>query len=769
VVLSQNTRTGGIAAQVRIAESDGAQVGNNIYFFNSGYQPIDMAVVNDTNGDGVSNDPSIAVLAQRYSSGRQAVMLRALDGSLIGNWTVTQANQSVLAIAGVSMSGGKSRIAVLVRNTLDGRGKILPIRIANGAKLPGHTLAGSWWQPEAMNFSVRRDGNGDGEYDDPAYVILAKTVASGNQILLMQDVLTGASLGNRFILNDSWSSYSVAVSEDISGDSREDVFTIASRNTDGDLLINVRELDSGSQISNLRPDSILSMADAFRFLNQASLGATVAEARRVIDMGYEAWIDEQMQLPVSLTMPPVYAELTIRGDIQRSSRTAAWIRNALHEPDQLRQRVALALSEIMVVSELGLLHDWGLGIANYNDRLAHHAFGNFRELMEEVTLHPAMGMYLSMLGNVKPDPSRNIRPDENFARELMQLFTIGLVELNINGTEKTDARGLAIPTYTQDIVEGFAHAFTGWYYDPSAYEAYPPVHPNNRNRTVPMVLIPSRHDTGPKTLLNGVTLPARDDGQRDLEDALDNIFQHPNVAPFISLRLIERLVTSNPSPAYVARVARVFNDNGKGERGDLGAVVKAILLDGEARPTSFSPIDGKLKEPMLRLTQLWRAYEAQPAQNSGLYRIERMTDQVGQAPIHAESVFNFFQPDYAPPGEIRDQQLVAPELQISTEYLTTIFTSYLYRQTHDWNTLDPRAYTYTGRIQLNFEDDAALADDPDALIDSVALKLLGGQISDTLRAQVREVVVGISDIWPESRVSAAIFLIASSPEYAYQY
>jgi uncharacterized protein (DUF1800 family) len=518
----------------------------------------------------------------------------------------------------------------------------------------------------------------------------------------------------------------------------------------------------------------LSYSEAFRFLNQASMGATEAEARRVVAMGYEAWIDEQMQIPVSLSAPYVNNAFLLNGDVQRGSRVGAWVQNALYGPDQLRQRVALALSEILVVSEIGFLkyYPWELGLADYYDLLAKHAFGNYRDLVEDATLHPAMGNYLNMLGNLKPDAEKNIRPDENFARELMQLFTIGLVELNIDGSERKGDKGQAIPTYTQEIVQGFAHAFTGWNYKKSADAPPQPISPTHISRRLPMVLYPGRHDTGPKKLLDGVTLPAREDGEQDLQDALDNIFQHPNVAPFISFRLIQRLVTSNPSPAYVARIAGVFNDNGAGVKGDLAAVVKAILLDAEARPDSYSPIDGKLKEPLLRLTQLWRAYDPVTADTSGVYRVEDMWKKIGQGPLQAASVFNFFLPSYASSGQIRDQQLVAPEMQITTEYLTATFTTYLFRQTHFWNTLPSTLALGVGSradVLIDFNADVALEVNPNALIDRVAETLMGGEISDELRASVANVIANVPLDEEGKRSSAAIFLIVSSPEFAYQY
>jgi uncharacterized protein (DUF1800 family) len=514
-------------------------------------------------------------------------------------------------------------------------------------------------------------------------------------------------------------------------------------------------------------------ADYFRFLNQATMGATETEIGRVAAVGYEAWIDEQMAMPISLSAPYVEANLSSAGDVRVGSRNGAWVKNALQGRDQLRQRVALALSEILVISETGGLSwfQWELAMADYYDLLAKNAFGNYRNLLQDVTLHPAMGTYLSMRGNLKPDTEKNIRPDENFARELMQLFTIGLVELNIDGTPKRDSRGHTIPTYTQDTVQGFAHVFTGWDYKKIVDDPPAPILPTHISRRKPMALSPERHDIGPKELLGGVTLPARNDGEQDLQDALDNIFEHQNVGPFVSLRLIQRLVTSNPSPDYVARIARVFNGNGSGVKGDLAAVVKAILLDPEARPDSYSPIDGKLKEPMLKLTQLWRAYDAVKADSSGDLLVPDMTEKTGQGPLQAESVFNFFLPSYAPRGEIRDQQLVAPEMQIITDYLSAEYITYVYRQTHYWNQfpeLDVGGHEATPHVLINFNSEIALEANPDELIDRLAYKMLGGNISAELRAHTAD-VIDMTKLDKEGhRTAAAIFIIASSPEYAYQ-
>ncbi len=512
------------------------------------------------------------------------------------------------------------------------------------------------------------------------------------------------------------------------------------------------------------PPTPPSQAELFQFLNQATFGVTEAEGQSVIDLGFEAWIDRQMQQPASLQLPhlrslprpQVVAQL--QGD-----RIDVWFRNVLWGPDQLRQRVAFALSEILVVSQVGALQQAPYSLAGYYDTLAQNAFGNFRDLIEVITLHPAMGVYLSMLGNQRPDPSRNIRPDENYARELMQLFTLGLVDLETNGTEKLDAQGDPISTYSEEVIEGFAHVYTGWTYAGAAN--FNQARRNDTNQTVPMQLYPSFHDTGPKTLLNGVTLPPGQTGVQDLQDALDNIFAHANVGPFIATRLIERLVTSNPSPEYVARVATMFNDNGDGVRGDLGAVVKAIFLDAEARSTATSTTSGKLKEPLLRLTQLWRVYNARSA--NGEYRVRSPSAIFGQGPLQSPSVFNFFSPFYAPPGEIRDAGLVAPELEIATEYQNTVLTNFFYSQIFRYNSQSPGLRN--SDIVINIDEEVALAADTDALIDRVADKLLAGQISDTLRTETRGIVDQTPTTDAAARAAEAIFFIASSPEFARQH
>jgi uncharacterized protein (DUF1800 family) len=521
---------------------------------------------------------------------------------------------------------------------------------------------------------------------------------------------------------------------------------------------------SGSQPPPPPPPTPISKAEAFQFLNQATFGATEAEAGRLIGMRYEAWIDDQfrklpsLQLPHLQSLPPPDFMGQLHPD-----RVDIWFRNSLSGDDQLRQRVAFALSEIMVVSQLGALQGRPFAVADYYDVLARNAFGNYRDLLEEITLHPAMGVYLSMLGNEKPNPALNIRPDENYARELMQLFSIGLVELEIDGTVRLDANDQPIPTYDQDIIEGFAHVFTGWTW------ALSPVFGSGRvpvsSQYTPMEHWPEYHDTGPKQLLNGIVLPAGQTGEQDLSDALDNIFNHPNVGPFIAIRLIQRLTTSNPSPAYVRRVAEVFNNNGAGVRGDLGAVVRAILLDAEARPAAASDVDGKLKEPLLRLTQLYRAYNAQSA-NGGYRQLGGVSAIFGQGPLQSPSVFNFFSPFFAPPGEIRNAGLVAPELEIATEYQNTFITNYMLLQTFGLNQANPDLRP--NDVYIDIQQEMNVAADIDALIDLVAGKLLGGEVSAPLRTEIAGMLERLPEADPVLRAAEAIYLVVTSPEFAYQ-
>ena len=519
--------------------------------------------------------------------------------------------------------------------------------------------------------------------------------------------------------------------------------------------------------------SAITRTEAFRFLNQASFGPTESSVAELIALGdpasaYERWIDGQLALPPSLQLPATQAVNALNPSNPRlvaNMRRSKWFDHAINGPDQLRLRVSFALSEIFVVSEYGPLWRLPLAVAGYNDMLVQHAFGNFRDLLEAVTLHPAMGMYLSMLGNQTPDVTMNIRADENYARELMQLFSIGLVQLNPDGTEKLDGDGQPIPTYDQATIENFARIFTGWSY--AGGTTFTSAKRTNENQVVPMQAYPEQHDTGPKTLLSypGATktsIPPGQTPEQDLADALDNVFNHPNVGPFIAKQLIKRLVTSNPSPAYVGRVAAKFNDDGTGRRGSLAAVVKAILLDPDARRAPSVDAEGKLKEPLLRMVQFLRTYEAKAA--NGEYRFDDVDQVTGQGPLLAPSVFNFFSPAYAPPGEIADRGLVAPELEIVTEYRATTFANYLFDQV----VLRNSSVTGLGQsiVVIDISDETMLAGDAAALVNQVADKLLGGQMSAELRSEATAAVGRVAATKPADRVEEVLFLVVISPEFA---
>jgi uncharacterized protein (DUF1800 family) len=533
------------------------------------------------------------------------------------------------------------------------------------------------------------------------------------------------------------------------------------------------------------PPANVTKAEAFRFLNQATFGATEAEGTRLIGLGdvtnaYGRWIDAEMAKSASLQLPEVQAAyqalpqpVSNIGQLH-STRVDMWFRNSVRGDDQLRQRVAWALSQIFVVGQ-STLQQLPYATADYYDMLARNAFVNFRQLLEDVTLHPAMGVYLSMLGNQKPDAARNIRPDENYAREVMQLFTIGLVQLNLDGSVQRDtATQQPLPTYDQAVIEGFAHVFTGWRW--AGAPSFGQARRSLTNEVQKMQAYPEQHDVGAKKMLSysGAALaeiPARNPAQptQDLRDALDNLFNHPNVGPFIGKQLIQRLVTSNPSPAYVERVARVFNNNGAGVRGDIAAVVRAILLDAEARSAPASASVGKLKEPLLRVTQLWRAYEGRS--QSGRYANINPVANFGQGPLQSASVFNFYSPFYAPPGEIANQNLVAPELQIATEFQNTVATNYLYGQVFGRNSTSSAGIN-ADTVIINITEETALAADPPALVRRIADKLLAGELSQTLRTEAEQQVAryraSTANPAAGQSVAEALWLVVSSPEFALQ-
>ncbi len=548
-------------------------------------------------------------------------------------------------------------------------------------------------------------------------------------------------------------------------------------------------------------------AAAARFLDQASFGGRLSDIERLRTLGYQAWLNEQFSAAVSLEKPYLdWINTTLQQGVYQQQRQEAWFIHSaqlmdpsnplLTHDDQLRQRVAFALSEIMVVSDKNaalLFQPWAL--ADYYDTLARNAFGNYRDLLEDVTLHPAMGKFLSMLGNRKNDPVMNIRPDENYAREILQLFSIGLHRLNQDGSLLV-VNGDTVPTYTQDQVRGFAHVFTGWNFaNCNDFEDCTPGNPFNAPWTTPMQAVEAYHDnTTSKQLLiypgaqplNGLLVPGGNAGQ-ELDVALDNIFNHPNVGPFMARRLIQRLVTSNPSPAYIGRVAAAFNNNGSGVRGDMKAVIRSILLDPEARfghittPATF----GKLREPITKLVKLWRIAPGQSI-NGRVFRYSHIRDQFGQFPLSAPSVFNFFKPNFAQAGEIRDAGLFSPEFQIATDtQLVTapnelgwrIFLFYVgSRYSYAWEDGAP----VPEETLMNYSALKLLAANPPALIEHLNLLLMSGAMSDFMR---NILITRLNGTPPDAipgqpsgappdlalwRVQQALYLIVNSPEFNIQ-
>jgi uncharacterized protein (DUF1800 family) len=530
---------------------------------------------------------------------------------------------------------------------------------------------------------------------------------------------------------------------------------------------------------------------ASRFLQQASFGPTRSEAERVATLGYAAWIDEQQTLPVvtsyvpyiqgKYNLGPTYLPLAFVNYTPDWLTQKFWS-NALTAPDQLRKRTAHALHSIFVTSlvDSNLFH-LSRAHAQYLDTLDRLAFGNFRELIEEVALSPVMGIYLSHIRNPKEDLATHRLPDENFARELMQLFTIGLYELNPDGTPRLNSQGQPIETYNNADVMGLAKVFTGWSwgFDNNALTDYSfqwawPDSASQGNARVDirrMKAYPGLHSTAEKRFFSGkpnaATIPPYTSAPESVRIALDTLFRHPNVGPFISRQMIQRLVTSDPSPAYVQRVATVFNDNGQGVRGDLGAVVRAALLDTEARNPNAAA-SGKLREPILRLAHALRAFGARSA--SGEFLMAAEPPGLGQRAHYMSSVFGYFRPGYVPPQSlIPGFAGTAPEFQVVDEATTANWINaveLMLREGIGWHgTL--RDVT----LPLNAEA-AVVERSPESLLRHLELLLFTGRMPAYLRKDVMDAMQGVGEApQPQrdlARVRVALLIALTSPEYLIQ-
>ena len=540
---------------------------------------------------------------------------------------------------------------------------------------------------------------------------------------------------------------------------------------------------SASTLTNAR-------LDAARFLQQASFGARSSDIDALVSKGQTAWLNEQMALPVSTDFVAYVQAKYNLGAAYRpggSSYTPAWVgqqfwAGVANRNDQLRLRTTFALHQIFMISQADSnLYYQARAYANYLDTLNRNAFGNFRTLLEDMALSPAMGIYLSHLRNRKEDAATGRVPDENFAREVMQLFTIGLYELNNDGSLKRDSAGNPIETYGNADVMALAKVFTGWswaYPDnqltDSVFRWSTPstaAGSDSQIDLLPMKAYPGQHSTAAKTLFAGkswaTTLPANGTAATDLKLALDALFRHPNVGPFIGRQLIQHLVTSNPTPAYVNRVANVFNNNGSGVRGDLAAVVRAILLDAEARSAPATGF-GKLREPVLRVAQWMRAMGVKSS--TGDYMMAWELDNNSERVMYAPSVFGYFRPGYIPPNtSFATTRATAPEFQLVNESTVAAWI----------NTAEAMAGTglgWTGSandVAADYAVQATLASGANlnALIDHINLVLLGGRMTATTRQALLDAAIGVGGSGATAnlyRARAAVFMALASPEYMVQ-
>ena len=514
-----------------------------------------------------------------------------------------------------------------------------------------------------------------------------------------------------------------------------------------------------TEVANAVGGGPVSPEAAYRVLDQGTFGPTLDDIHSVAASGFEPWIDAQMSTPAALMLPALLES----GNQRWNEYINVWWRRVVTAPDQLRQRVAFALSEILVVSSVGSLGEHQPGLMNYYDILLRNAFGNYRDLLQEITLSPVMGEYLSMKGNRRADPDENIRPDENFARELMQLFSIGLEKLNPDGTPKLDADGVPLPTFDQEVIENYARVFTGWHFANADNFRWS----KQKDYVSPMQPWQEFHDTDAKTLHDGIRLPAGQSAEQDISDALDALFAHPNVGPFVVRHLIRRLVTSNPSPGYVKDVAAVFDSNATGERGSLASTVKAILMHREARVGHLDDPDryGKLREPLLRISKLWRAFGVTRLHPQ--FNYSWAGNELGQAPMSSATVFNFFRDDFSQPGALSDAGLVSPEFEITDESSIVSLTSRLLANTLWSHNHKSDADELAANIDIDRE--LILEPDPEALLDHLDLLLLGGRMSDGLREEARNLMAARSYTnGAAQRVVEAIFLLVTSPQAAVQ-
>jgi uncharacterized protein (DUF1800 family) len=516
--------------------------------------------------------------------------------------------------------------------------------------------------------------------------------------------------------------------------------------------------------------SLPSGDEASAFLQAATFGPTLDTINQLTAIGYSDWIVQQQQLPVDAIVPTINPNLADTTNYKwEGFARAAWYQRAVMGEDQLRQRAAFALSQIFVISTEP--RDWLFKShlqARYMDIMQEGAFGNFRDLLEEVTYSPLMGLWLTYIGSQKADDVTGMMPDENYAREIMQLFTIGLTELGIDGQPLLNSDGNTIETYTLEDISELSKVFTGLWWADIPFDENPGRPANAEIDVQRMVMHDDYHSPEAKRFL-GHTIPANTGGDESIEQALDVLFGHPNVAPFIGKQLIQRMTTSNPSPQYVARVAEVFNAGsytlpdgrvvGTGERGDMAPVWAAILLDPEARNPQRTDDEawGKVREPLIRFLHWARAADIDSTKVTNESELERgaPTRTIGQDPYRSTTVFNFFRPGYVAGGtNTAAAGLVAPELQI-----TTSATAIHYPNLMQHFVLRDSGLHWNG----SYETQLAVAADAEALTDHLDLTMAAGRLTDRTRTRVIETIESVDNL--RDRVQLGMLLIVNSQEY----
>lgn len=718
--------------------------------------------IGDFNGDGKAD------LLWRNTSG--AVTLWTMNGGAVSSTNGLIGPDDNWSVSHVADFDGDAKTDLLWKNA----NGAVTMWLMNGTAIK--STAGLLGPTQDWSVSHVADFTGDGKAD-----LLWRNNNGAVTLWTMNGTVIAGAKG--LLGADPY--WRVILTPDLNGDRKSDLVW---RHFDGSMTVWL--MDGGTITTNasisgpggwtVAIDPVPSAAaqtknNASRFLAQATFGPRTADVNALLASGYDAWFTQQFALQARPHLTyleeakarHIAASTNGMGDYREEDSYQAIWQQWLWGPDQLRARMSFALSEIMVISNTAP-DIYPEAMSSYMDTLNKYAFSTYRELLEAVALQPAMGYYLNMMGSEKEDTARNIRPNENFAREVLQLFSIGLYQLNLDGTRKLDGAGKPISSYDEDVVKGFAQAFSGWNFAGNDTTNPDSFYNHKEDWRNPLQAWPSKHSVGTKKLLNGVTLAAGQSPQADMKAALDNIANHPNVGPFIGRQLIQRFVTSNPSPAYIARIAAVFDNNGRGVRGDLAAVIRAILMDGEARTPPTIANGGKQREPVIRFANILRGLDGKSKNGiNGIDYLDSADNALGQSPLLAPSVFNFFSPNYTRPGKLAAAGMVAPEFQITNEIQTIGTANFFY------NLMRDGGYGYgDSRIELDLTGAKAVANDAVKLVDYLEAKFTYGQLSPAMRQvmtqSVAEVPYDTSDWSKTLRIRTALTLLALSSDFVIQ-